>query len=339
MESKGIPCKKLGEQFCHGSIVKQYGQNYANVCNNGDVSLMRIYPGYSGPAPCSHQGKKYCSGNKVAGGGSVFVEQVCDDGTVFFINKITGLKFQRGRLSENSGKAEKKPISKKTKKFNKNSIKINEVKQVVSSTSPPTSKTLTTIKTTRAPRTTRATPAHRPTPKTTTTTTTTTTNTPTFKTTITQTTQTETLPTQTTNTQITSAQTTVPQTTNTEAPFSTTTIPEITEPNQTTLTPLAHAISKLLKKIKSESNLKEDARSISLEDDTNDIDETDKLAEEMERAGSGRSLSMVSMDYVNTILDEDAPNARVLQCWTEQSICFIQTDPDELMPELVQDHF
>jgi len=103
--------------------------------------------------------------------------------------------------------------------------------------------------------------------------------------------------------------------------------------------PLAHAISKLLKKIKSESSLKEDARSISLEDDTNDIDETDELAEEMERAGSGRSLSMVSMDYVNTILDEDTPNARVLQCWTEQSICFIQTDPDELMPELVQDHF
>ena len=40
----GIPCKKSGEQFCHASIVKQYGKNYANICNDGDINLMRIYP-------------------------------------------------------------------------------------------------------------------------------------------------------------------------------------------------------------------------------------------------------------------------------------------------------
>jgi len=44
IESKGIPCKKSGDQFCHAAIVKQYGQNYANICNDGNINLMRIYP-------------------------------------------------------------------------------------------------------------------------------------------------------------------------------------------------------------------------------------------------------------------------------------------------------
>ena len=88
------------------------------------VAKYFFFRGYTGPAPCSFRGAEYCSGDRIAGvsragiyiqvlikrfqGGSVFVEQVCDDGTVFFINKITGLKFQKGRLSGSEEKAKKK---------------------------------------------------------------------------------------------------------------------------------------------------------------------------------------------------------------------------------------
>jgi len=46
---------------------------------------------------------------------------------------------------------------------------------------------------------------------------------------------------------------------------------------------------------------------------------------------------MVSMDYVNTILEENMPNAKVLQCWEQYSICFIQIGPDLPMPGTGQD--
>jgi len=101
---------------------------------------------------------------------------------------------------------------------------------------------------------------------------------------------------------------------------------------------LAQAINKLLQKIKCDSEKESKSRSAEAIDD-NTLDETDELVKEIGRAGAGRAvpLSMVSLDYVNTLLDEDTPNARVLQCWTEQSICFIQTAPDDAMPDFVQD--
>ena len=38
----GLPCKKNGETFCHGNVVRKYGRSYGNICDNGAITLMRM---------------------------------------------------------------------------------------------------------------------------------------------------------------------------------------------------------------------------------------------------------------------------------------------------------
>ena len=40
--STGIRCESKGEVHCHGNVVRQYGKQFGNVCNNGVIKLMRM---------------------------------------------------------------------------------------------------------------------------------------------------------------------------------------------------------------------------------------------------------------------------------------------------------
>merc|ERR1712226_344384 len=108
LSPRGLPCKKNGETFCHGNVVRKYGRSYGNICDNGDITLMRMESGYSGPQPCV-------------------------EGEIFYINKVTGLKFQKGRLGSSSGADNTK---------NKATTAINKTR----------STTRTTTKTTKVPK-------------------------------------------------------------------------------------------------------------------------------------------------------------------------------------------
>merc|ERR1739845_254330 len=53
-----------------------------------------------GPKPCQEgKGPIHCSGDQIDGSQTAFVEEWCVEGEIFFINKITGLTFPKGRLS------------------------------------------------------------------------------------------------------------------------------------------------------------------------------------------------------------------------------------------------
>jgi len=98
VKKRGVPCRYAGKEFCHRSVVQKYGRNYANICNDGTVSLMRTYPGYEGPKPCEKNGRTFCDGKTIETG-SVFVEQTCDRGKLLYINKFTKRPFPKGKLS------------------------------------------------------------------------------------------------------------------------------------------------------------------------------------------------------------------------------------------------
>jgi len=100
LTKNGVRCESNGQVFCHGNVVRQYGSTYGNVCKNGKIKLMRMPSGYAGPKPCQEgQGQIHCSGAQIEGSQTAFVEEWCVEGEIFFINKITGLTFQKGRLS------------------------------------------------------------------------------------------------------------------------------------------------------------------------------------------------------------------------------------------------
>ena len=42
LSKRGLSCEAAGQTFCHGNVVRQYGRSYGNVCDNGDVKLMRM---------------------------------------------------------------------------------------------------------------------------------------------------------------------------------------------------------------------------------------------------------------------------------------------------------
>merc|ERR1739845_302326 len=100
LTKRGVTCESNGQVYCHGNVVRQYGRSFGNDCSNGDIKLMRMPSGYLGPKPCQEgEGPIHCSGDQIDGSQTAFVEEWCVEGEIFFINKITGLTFPKGRLS------------------------------------------------------------------------------------------------------------------------------------------------------------------------------------------------------------------------------------------------
>lgn len=274
IEQKGVSCQSNRQRFCHGNIVKQYGRNYANVCNDGTVKLMRIYPGYTGPSPCMHGGKKFCSGDKVAGGGSVFVEQICEDGTVFFINKVTGLKFQKGRLSGQSETKMKDMRKKNTVKFNQ------KIPKSTTTTAPKSTKLSTIAPTEKSP-------------------------------------------------VFTTRKFTTPSRLTTTRKPTTTTKRSTTIPDASLSKDVMDIVSAMeLENASVQDNLKPEIASKATDIISNALDEMDRTTTSSNEKTTVLPMSMVSAEYVNTILEENMSDAKVLQCWTQYSICFIQIGPD-----------
>ena len=42
LRARGISCELKGKTFCHANIVRKYGSTYGQVCDNGDITLMRM---------------------------------------------------------------------------------------------------------------------------------------------------------------------------------------------------------------------------------------------------------------------------------------------------------
>lgn len=42
IRSRGVTCELKGKTFCHANIVRKYGSTYGQVCDNGDITLMRM---------------------------------------------------------------------------------------------------------------------------------------------------------------------------------------------------------------------------------------------------------------------------------------------------------
>jgi len=55
-------------------------------------------------------------------------------------------------------------------------------------------------------------------------------------------------------------------------------------------------------------------------DSDNEIDDNEVNANNLVDDG-------VSVEYVNTVLENSIPNVKVLQCWSQFNICFIQVGP------------
>merc|ERR1711862_726466 len=70
--------------------------------------------------------------------------------------------------------------------------------------------------------------------------------------------------------------------------------------------------------------------------DYNELDvydnEVEATEEESDYVGAGASdvkdkKPSFTVEYVNTVLEESVPNVKVLQCWSQFNICFIQIGP------------
>lgn len=247
LRARGVSCELKGKTFCHAKIVRKYGSTYGQVCDNGDITLMRMPVDYAGPPTCvDEDSAEYCPG-KIPGSETTFVEQWCIDGQIFYINKLTGNKFKKGRLS------------KPTKKVNKNKKKEKSTK----STSAP--------------------------PATTTTSTTTSTTTTTVA---------------TTTTTMSTSSTTTGSTTRSRRRSTTTTMPLASEDY-----PSIPAVASATKDL-----------DLNIPDGFNEIDDNEVHADNLVDVG-------VNVDYVNTVLENSIPNVKVLQCWSQFNICFIQVGP------------
>ena len=42
LRARGVSCELKGKTFCHANIVRKYGSTYGQVCDNGDITLMRM---------------------------------------------------------------------------------------------------------------------------------------------------------------------------------------------------------------------------------------------------------------------------------------------------------
>lgn len=42
LRARGVSCELGGKTFCHANIVRKYGSTYGQVCDNGDITLMRM---------------------------------------------------------------------------------------------------------------------------------------------------------------------------------------------------------------------------------------------------------------------------------------------------------
>merc|ERR1711874_748274 len=102
---------------------------------------MRMPSKYAGPKPCAGaQGQIHCSGDQIEGSATAFVEERCVEGEIFFINKVTGLTFQKGRLSGASGasKTIKSPPTTTKKNFKARSTTTTKTTTTTTTTTTPT---------------------------------------------------------------------------------------------------------------------------------------------------------------------------------------------------------
>ena len=42
LRARGVGCELGGKTFCHANIARKYGSTYGQVCDNGDITLMRM---------------------------------------------------------------------------------------------------------------------------------------------------------------------------------------------------------------------------------------------------------------------------------------------------------
>merc|ERR1712179_223602 len=89
----GIACQQFGQNFCHGMVVSRYGSRYSKICNHGLVELMRTPNNFDGAKSCLVGGTNFCDNDKVSE--NTAVEEVCQNGIVYFVNKITGRSFPK----------------------------------------------------------------------------------------------------------------------------------------------------------------------------------------------------------------------------------------------------
>lgn len=181
---------------------------------------------------------------------TVFVEQWCVDGDIFYINKLTGNKFKKGRLSGSKNK-DKKTVEEETEKTTEGTP------STASSTSAPkTTTTSTTVPTTTRKRNIR----------------------------------------RSTTTLATSEKpsTTTPTTSTTSTTTTTTASPTTTKKE------LDVGSNKIFNEFETVEDVLDNA--------------VDNVVDAPE----------FTVEYVNTVLEDSVPNVKVLQCWSQFNICFIQ---------------
>jgi len=150
LQARGVSCRSKGQTFCHANVIRQYGSTYGQICSNGDIVLMRMPVGYTGPKICNDEGVVYCPG-VIPGSESTFVEQWCVEGEIFYINKLTGNKYKKGRLSASKKNKDKKSTTSVEKEVKPSSTTTTTIATTITSRSTTRTSTTTTPRTTTTP--------------------------------------------------------------------------------------------------------------------------------------------------------------------------------------------